>query len=49
MHILHRVPFVKRGLLNCVHALPNDTDVSLDGFRILDIGCGGGIFSEVIF
>lgn len=39
-----RVPFIKEALIG------NDTSsltTPLSGFKILDVGCGGGILSEV--
>ena len=45
-----RVPFVKNALLR--GRAPGDQPTAgqpLSGFSILDVGCGGGILSEVSF
>ena len=40
-----RVPFVKKALLK--EEMPRAVGQPLSGFSILDVGCGGGILSEV--
>lgn len=47
---LSRIPFVKNGLLNAhrLNALEVKNKVKfLEGVKMLDVGCGGGILSEV--
>lgn len=40
-----RVQFVRDGLAN-TGIIKDDTNLPLEGTKIVDIGCGGGIFSE---
>ena len=40
-----RVPFVKKALLQ--EGAPLSASQPLTGYSILDVGCGGGILSEV--
>lgn len=40
-----RVQFVRDGLAN-TGIIKDDTNLPLKGTKIVDIGCGGGIFSE---
>lgn len=47
---LSRIPFVKNGLVNAhrLNALEVKNKVKfLEGVKMLDVGCGGGILSEV--
>ena len=52
LHSLNRlrVPLVRDGLLATGLADPAlaDTDKPLTGLRILDVGCGAGLFSEAL-
>jgi 2-polyprenyl-3-methyl-5-hydroxy-6-metoxy-1,4-benzoquinol methylase len=46
-----RIPFIRNGLINSGR-LPREASMkllSLSGVKILDVGCGGGILSEVLF
>ncbi|KAL2742211.1 hypothetical protein V1477_009840 [Vespula maculifrons] len=47
LHIMNhiRVQFVRDGLAN-TGIIKDDTNLPLEGTKIVDIGCGGGIFSE---
>lgn len=48
LHLMNpvRVAFLRQ----CLQASTEDTPlVGLEGYRLLDVGCGGGIFTEVGF
>ncbi|KAL6261754.1 hypothetical protein P5V15_006843 [Pogonomyrmex californicus] len=50
IHFLHsynpfRIQFIKDGLINAGFTVQNP-DLPLEGIKIVDIGCGGGILSE---
>lgn len=40
-----RVPFIRDGLLS-VHGITTKKPLPLEGFKLLDVGCGGGVLSE---
>ena len=42
-----RVPMVKRALLGGGTEVKNDHTHPMEGLTVLDVGCGGGILSEV--
>lgn len=44
-----RVPFIRDGLINTVIDMEQkrDTPLPLTGTKILEVGCGGGILTEV--
>ncbi|XP_011641961.1 ubiquinone biosynthesis O-methyltransferase, mitochondrial-like [Pogonomyrmex barbatus] len=50
IHFLHfynpfRIQFIKNGLINAGFIVQNP-DLPLEGIKIVDVGCGGGILSE---
>ena len=44
-----RVPMVRRALLGGGAEVKSDHTHPIEGLTVLDIGCGGGILSEVCF
>ncbi len=42
-----RVELIRNGFLNTGQIHTIETEFPLEGLRILDIGCGGGILSQV--
>lgn len=50
LHLMNklRVPFIRDGLLNTYNMdqAVKEGPTPLEGLRILDIGCGGGLLSE---
>jgi len=44
---IFRIPLIRDGLLNNGQINDIDTPHPLKGMQLLDVGCGGGILSEV--
>ena len=42
-----RIPFIRDQILQSSSNLSSNTLKPLNGFQLLDIGCGGGILTEV--
>ena len=51
LHTLNtlRVPFISDTITRAGKLQESSTASPLSGYRVLDIGCGGGILSEVSF